>query len=76
MEVFPLLVVGLSIAAMNCDSAKRRFHTAAFLIDWAVSVAMKNDVSICKVKFQTSPMEVYVHTHLSKEARFLLLIPS
>ncbi len=76
MEVFPLLVVGLSIAAVSCNSAKRRFHTAAFLIDWAVVIVMKSDVSICKVNFLKSPMGVYVHAHLSKVARFLLLTPT
>ncbi len=47
MEVVPLLVARLGIAAVSCDSAKQRLQAAAFMASWAVAIVVKNDVSIC-----------------------------
>ncbi len=38
MEIFPLLVARLGIGAMSLDSHKERFHTVAFVADWAVAI--------------------------------------
>ncbi len=63
--LFPLLGMGLRVAAVICDSAKGRYHTAGFLMDLAVVIVMCHS--------QRTPMGVYVHVHLSKVARLLLL---
>ncbi len=63
--LFPLLGMGLRVAAVICDSAKGRFHTAAYLMDLAALIVMCHS--------QKTPIGFYVHAHLRKAARFLLL---
>ncbi len=42
MEVAPLLVARLSMAAVGCDSAESRCHAAAFVADWAVAIVVED----------------------------------
>ncbi len=42
VEVAPLLVARLSIAAVSCDSAELRCYAAAFVAGWAVAIVVED----------------------------------
>ncbi len=47
MEGVSLLVAHLGIAAVSCDSAKKRRRIAEFMDGCAVAIVEGNDLSIC-----------------------------
>ncbi len=49
VEIVPLLVARLSIDAVSSDSAKQRYHAAAFVDGLAAAIVVENDVSTCGI---------------------------